>query len=83
MCDYSLHGIRNRLAQKDEVLVVHRFHTGSKGLTSLEYLNPTAQPKGLLAALKTIGVLGCGALPTGASTLRADRPTPACLGAGL
>ena len=49
MCDYSLHGIRNRLAEKDEVLVVHRFSTGSKGLTSPEYLKRTEQPKGLIA----------------------------------
>jgi hypothetical protein len=54
MCDYSLHGIRNRLAKEDEVLVVHRFHTGSKGLTSLENLNPTERPKGLLAAIKAL-----------------------------
>ncbi len=39
MCDYSLHGIQNRLAEKDEVLVVHRFNTGSKGLTSPADLN--------------------------------------------
>ena len=52
MCDYSLHGIRNRLAEEGEVLVVHRFFTGSKGLTSPEYLKPTAQPRGLLTALK-------------------------------
>ena len=31
MCDYSLHGIENRLAEEDEVLVVHRFYLGSKG----------------------------------------------------
>ncbi len=40
MCDYSLHGIRNRLAEEGETLVVHRFFTGSKGLTSPEYLKP-------------------------------------------
>ena len=34
MCDYSLQGIRNRLAEQGEILVVHRFQTGSKGLTS-------------------------------------------------
>jgi len=51
MCDYSLHGIRNRLAEKDEVLVVHRFYTGSKGLTSPGYLKPTEKPKGLMALL--------------------------------
>jgi hypothetical protein len=52
MCDYSLHGIRNRLAEEGEVLVVHRFFTGSKGLTSPEYLKSTAQAKGWIAALK-------------------------------
>jgi hypothetical protein len=49
MCDYSLHGIPNRLGEKDEVLVVHRFYTGSKGLTSPEYLKPTEQPTGWVA----------------------------------
>ncbi len=52
MCDYSLHGIENRLAEEGEVLVVHQFFTGSKGLTSPEYLKPTEQPKGLMAILK-------------------------------
>ena len=52
MCDYSLYGIANRLAEEGEVLVVHRFHTGSKGLTSPEYLKPTEQPKRLMTILK-------------------------------
>src|SRR5262244_1377628 len=52
MCDYSLHGIENRLAEEGEVLVVHRFYSGSKGLTSPEYLKSTEQPKGLIAMLK-------------------------------
>ena len=30
--------IENRLAEEGEVLVVHRFYSGSKGLTSPEYL---------------------------------------------
>jgi len=54
MCDYSLHGIRNRLAEEGEPLVVHRFHTGSKGLTSPEYLKPIQQPKNLMAILRRI-----------------------------
>ena len=54
MCDYSLHGIPNRLAEEGEVLVVHRFFTGSKGLTSPEYLKPTAPPKGWIAMLKSV-----------------------------
>jgi len=52
MCDYSLHGLENRLAEEGEVLVVHQFYSGSKGLTSPEYLKPTEQPKGLMAILK-------------------------------
>ena len=54
MCDYSLHGIENRLAEEGEVLVVHRFYSGSKGLTSPRYLNPAKQVKGLMAALKAM-----------------------------
>jgi hypothetical protein len=54
MCDYSLHGIENRLAEEGEFLVVHRFYSGSKGLTSPEYLKPSEQRKGWIAALKRI-----------------------------
>jgi hypothetical protein len=50
MCDYSLHVMPNRLAEEGEVLTVHRFPTGSKGLTSPEYLKPREQAKrGLIA----------------------------------
>ena len=52
MCDYSLHEIENRLAEEDEVLVVHRFYSGSKGLTSPEYVKSTEQPNGWMAVLK-------------------------------
>ena len=56
MCDYSLHGIPSRLAEKDEVLVVHRFYTGSKGLTSPESLKPIERPKSLMAKIaKSLG----------------------------
>ena len=34
MCDYSLMGVPNRLANEGEDLVVHRFRTGSLGLIS-------------------------------------------------
>ena len=51
MCDYSLHGIENRLAVEGEVLVVHRFQTGSKGLTSPSYLNTDTKPKNFLSLL--------------------------------
>jgi len=52
MCDYSLQGIRNRLAEEGETLVVHRFSTGSKGLTSPSYIRTAEMPKGWLDALK-------------------------------
>jgi hypothetical protein len=51
MCDYSLHGIENRLAEEGDILVVHQFHTGSKGLTSPVCLKPTEQSKGLMSKL--------------------------------
>ncbi len=38
MCDYSLHGIKSRLANEGEQLFVHKFHTGSKGLASVHDL---------------------------------------------
>jgi len=34
MCDYSLAEYRSRLAEESEVLVVHRFPSGTKGLIS-------------------------------------------------
>jgi hypothetical protein len=34
MCDYSLHGINNRLAIDGEQLAVHRFRTGSIGMAA-------------------------------------------------
>jgi hypothetical protein len=36
MCDYSLAGIPNRLAVEGEQLMVYRFSTGARGLTSPE-----------------------------------------------
>jgi hypothetical protein len=46
MCDYSLSGIQNRLAVGGETLIVHELDTGSKGLTSSEYLKPAPKPRG-------------------------------------
>lgn len=54
MCDYSLHGIPTRLAEEGETLVVHRFHTGSKGLTSPDYLRPVSRTKGILGFLRSL-----------------------------
>ena len=44
MCDYSLMHLPNRLAREGENLVIHRFPSGSKGLTSPEDLHPKAGP---------------------------------------
>ena len=54
MCDYSLHGIENRLAKEGEVLVIHRFHSGSKGLTSPEYLKLIEEGTGWMAVLRRL-----------------------------
>jgi hypothetical protein len=46
MCDYSLQGLPNRLAETGEQLVTHRFPTGSIGLASpIEIANPPCKPK--------------------------------------
>ena len=39
MCDYSLHGIKNRLAFDGEQLFVNTFHTSSKGLAAVADFN--------------------------------------------
>jgi hypothetical protein len=44
MCDYSLHGIKNRLANEGERLFIHKFHTGSKGLASATDLRNLEKP---------------------------------------
>src|SRR5439155_21873813 len=54
MCDYSLHGIRNRLAREDEVLVVRRFYTGSKGLASPQDLTTNSKGRGLFGFFKSM-----------------------------
>ena len=44
MCDYSLCGIRNRLAVEGEELQLHKFSTGSMGLASpMDLMEPPAQ----------------------------------------
>jgi hypothetical protein len=58
MCDYSLHGLPNRLAVEGEELVTHRFSTGAIGLTSPAELCRAAKArsrsgrKGFWAAIK-------------------------------
>jgi len=73
MCDYSLQGIQSRLAEEGEVLVVHRFFTGSKGLTLPEYLKPAEPAKGFLAGLRKMfagGPRACAVcIPDGAQLI--------------
>jgi hypothetical protein len=74
MCDYSLHGIRNRLAAEGETLVDHRFSTGSRGLTSPEFHRPTELKKksliGILRGLFVAEIPECAVcVPDGARML--------------
>lgn len=57
MCDYSLHGVKNRLAVEGEHLVVHKFHSGSKGLASPADLEAVA-PRGLFKRLMIMVRMG-------------------------
>jgi hypothetical protein len=43
MCDYSLCGLPTRLANEGESLIVHRFHTQSKGFASPADLEAAAE----------------------------------------
>ena len=55
MCDYSLHGLPNRLAREGEDLVAHRFSTGAIGLTSPAELcraRGYSGPKSLWSAIR-------------------------------
>ena len=45
MCDYSLHAFPNRLAERGEELVVHRFGGGSLGLASPTDVCPAIKGK--------------------------------------
>ena len=58
MCDYSLMNFPNRLANEGEVLVTHKFSTGSIGFVSLAELRSARQiaqcaPIGLWSKLRT------------------------------
>jgi hypothetical protein len=56
MCDYSLHGLPNRLAREGEDLVAHRFCTGAIGLTAPDelgrHMNYKTRRKGFWVAIK-------------------------------
>jgi len=56
MCDYSLHGVKNRLATEGEQLFVNTFHTGSKGLASkADY--EARRPVGIMRLLSFVGAV--------------------------
>ena len=83
MCDYSLHGLPNRLAQEGEDLVAHRFPTGAIGLTSPAELCRAAdctrsQKKSFWSLIKAaiippgMSEIPAVCVPPGACTLRGD-----------
>lgn len=57
MCDYSLHAIRNRLAEEGEELELHRFPTGTLGFASVHDLEQIQEaedgPRGFWNTLST------------------------------
>ncbi len=84
MCDYSLHGLENRLAKEAEVLMVHRFFSGSKGLISLDNPKPVVPQTGFRNTVRRIfgwkpypqPVAVC--IPDGACLLMTDIPWGFC-----
>jgi hypothetical protein len=80
MCDYSLMGIRNRLAREGEDLVVYEFRTGSRGLTpGTSVTNTDTQMRETFGVVKTLfgnlepeRVAVC--IPPGARLLLSDIP---------
>jgi hypothetical protein len=83
MCDYSLMGVPNRLAQEGEDLLTHRFRTGSLGLTPAGICpggNPSQSGTGFWSMLKAFirseryeqAVAVC--IPPGARLLVGDIP---------
>ena len=84
MCDYSLHGNNNRLAKDGEELIVHRFTTGSKGLTSPQYLKPRPKLKakglGRILGIKSSNSKECAVcIPDGAKLVVSFFPEPGTL----
>jgi hypothetical protein len=82
MCDYSLMGVPNCLAQEGEELIVYSFQTGSRGLTSSAELTPPTgkvgslfweELKSILRIEKTHPV-GAVCIPPGARLILRDIP---------
>jgi hypothetical protein len=83
MCDYSLGGIPNRLANEGDRLVVKAFRTGSIGLASIqdvEHAQCAAQKKTLWQRLKALCTAEMSdvpaiCIPPGALLILKDVPT--------
>jgi hypothetical protein len=83
VCDYSLMEFPNRLAVEGEVLVAHRFRSGSLGLASPADCSPKpSQKKPLWRALKDFfglpeaqRVVPAVCIPPGAHLILHDLPT--------
>jgi hypothetical protein len=87
MCDYSLMGMPNRLAQEGEVLVTHKFSTGSLGFASPKDLckaggRPLIQSRGFWSMLKEnlfnpagTNTVAAVCIPPGARLILQDIPT--------
>ena len=69
MCDYSLHSIQTRLALEGEELVVHRFATGTLGLTA-----PSAPHEGGCLNVPQTGTQVAVCIPPGAKLMLHNIP---------
>src|SRR2546426_5617233 len=74
MCDYSLTGLRNRLANEGEQLVVHRFHTGAVGLASPVDLLPSTHRRSWWPTLLAEKSVCAVCVPPGARLLLRNIP---------
>jgi hypothetical protein len=75
MCDYSLGGIRTRLAVEGEELVIHRFQTGSLGLASPAELEALQhEVSGWRSAFNTANSVCAVCIPPGARLVLRDIP---------
>jgi len=85
MCDYSLHGLPNRLAREGEDLVAYRFSTGAMGLASPADTRRQTQSRpgkqGFWAAIKAsflpplFSEIPAVCIPPGATLLLSGIPT--------
>lgn len=74
MCDYSLAGLRNRLAVNGEELIAYRFPTGSIGLTSPAELQQWREGRGWWPRLKPQDWPCAVCVPPGARLVLRDIP---------